>query len=446
MGISVQPLVLKHPNVFYPITCKLKKAVKQIPHRRVRYSMHKGNIKAVVQHPNEMNPLLQMKTEMKRVEKEIPTNPPHWKFCYSMMNKISTMLVLMIQSLDDKELRDAGCALYVVLRALDTVEDDPEISDELKIPVLEAFHRHIYDPDFRFKCGTKLKKVLMDNFHHVSRAFLDVNKSYQEIIEDTTMNIGAGMAKFLTKEVETIDDYVEYCYLTGTLVSLGFERLFQVSGKQIVFPDHLSNAIGLFVQKTDVIKDFMEDIGEKTSHMAWPREIWSKYVNNLEDLTSEENTEKAIQCVNEMVTEDLVHMNDCLEFLSQLHDPSIFRFFGILQVLTIAEVALCYNNIQVFREKISLTPDLVAKIFVRTKTMADVYGAFYEFSSIILSKVEMNDPNAKIAISRIEAVQRLCRDSGTLDNWESYIHESDQPTNMLCPPKPNPSQVNGKST
>lgn len=108
--------------------------------------------------------------------------------------------------------------------------------------------------------------------------------------------------------------------------------------------------------------------------MFWPREIWSKYVNKLEvhrclplktkahfqmsswlenvyfrwiscwkclnsvhrycsqDLKSEENSVKAVQCLNDMVTNALLHVEDCLKYMSDLKDPAIFRFCAIPQV------------------------------------------------------------------------------------------------------------------
>ena len=50
----------------------------------------------------------------------------------------------MIQQLPE-DLRNSVCVFYLVLRALDTVEDDMAIPVEKKLPVLKSFHRHIYD-------------------------------------------------------------------------------------------------------------------------------------------------------------------------------------------------------------------------------------------------------------------------------------------------------------
>lgn len=43
------------------------------------------------------------------------------------------------------ELRDATCVFYLILRALDTVEDDMAIPKEVKIPMLRTFHEHLTD-------------------------------------------------------------------------------------------------------------------------------------------------------------------------------------------------------------------------------------------------------------------------------------------------------------
>lgn len=51
---------------------------------------------------------------------------------------------IVIQSLPS-ELRDAVCIFYLVLRALDTVEDDMAIAVDVKVPLLRVFHEKIYD-------------------------------------------------------------------------------------------------------------------------------------------------------------------------------------------------------------------------------------------------------------------------------------------------------------
>ncbi|CAN1745517.1 Squalene synthase 10, partial [Linum perenne] len=165
--------------------------------------------------------------------------------------------------------------------------------------------------------------------------------SYQEAIEDITKRMGAGMAKFILKEVETVDDYDEYCHYVAGLVGLGLSKLFHASGKEDLASDSLSNSMGLF-----------------------------------------------------------------------------------LQIMAIGTLAMCYNNVEVFRGVVKMRRGLTAKVINDTKTMADVYGAFHDFSLMLKSKVDKNDPNATKTLSRLEAIQDTCRGSGLLSKRKSYILES----------------------
>ncbi|KAG5624906.1 hypothetical protein H5410_010124 [Solanum commersonii] len=382
-----------------------------------------GTLRAILKNPDDLYPLIKLKLAARHAEKQIPPEP-HWGFCYLMLQKVSRSFALVIQQLP-VELRDAVCIFYLVLRALDTVEDDTSIPTDVKVPILISFHQHVYDREWHFACGTKEYKVLMDQFHHVSTAFLELGKLYQQAIEDITMRMGAGMAKFICKEVETTDDYDEYCHYVAGLVGLGLSKLFHASGTEDLASDSLSNSMGLFLQKTNIIRDYLEDINEVPKcRMFWPHEIWSKYVNKLEDLKYEENSVKAVQCLNEMVTNALSHVEDCLTYMFNLRDPSIFRFCAIPQVMAIGTLAMCYDNIEVFRGVVKMRRGLTAKVIDRTKTMADVYGAFFDFSCMLKSKVNNNDPNATKTLKRLDAILKTCRDSGTLNKRKSYIIRS----------------------
>ncbi|KAI9198778.1 hypothetical protein LWI28_021969 [Acer negundo] len=161
----------------------------------------------------------------------------------------------------------------------------------------------------------------------------------------------------LRNVVETMDDYEEYChYVTGP-IGIGMFKIFEASGKQDLAPENLSSIMGVFLQKTNIIRDYLEDISEiPKPRMFWPREVCSKYVNRLEDLKYEENSVKAAQCLNEMITDALKHVEDCLKHMSALKDNGVFRFCAIRPVLAMGTLALCYNNIDVFKTGVKLRP------------------------------------------------------------------------------------------
>lgn len=373
-----------------------------------------GIVGQIFEHPDELMALMKLKIAASKLSKQIPSEP-QWGFSYMMLHKVSRSFALVIQQLGP-DLRNAVCIFYLVLRALDTVEDDTSIPSEIKVPILQSFHRHIYDRNWHFSCGEKDYKVLMDQFHHVSTAFLELGEGYKEAIEDITKKMGAGMAKFICKEVETIDDYDEYCHYVAGLVGLGLSKLFHASGKEELAPDSLSNSMGLFLQKTNIIRDYLEDINEiPKSRMFWPRQIWNKYADKLEDFKYEENSVKAVRCLNDMVTNALMHAEDSLNYMSALKDSAIFRFCAIPQIMAIGTLALCYNNLEVFRGVVKMRRGLTAKVIDKTRTMSDVYDSFFEFSALMKSKVDDSDPNAILTRKRLEAIQKACISSGKLN-------------------------------
>lgn len=384
---------------------------------------------SLLQHPDEIPALLKLKIASMHIRRQVPRDPD-LAFCYTMLQKVSRSFAIVIQQLGP-ELRNAVCIYYLVLRALDTVEDDMSIPVDTKLPILKTLHKNIYDPSWHFSCGESNYKVLMDKFHHVSTAFLKLGKRYRDAIEDATNKMGHGMAKFICKEVETIEDYDEYCHYVAGLVGLGLSQLFHAAGLEDLAPEHLSNSMGLFLQKTNIIRDYLEDINELPKpRMFWPREIWSKYALKLEDFKEEDNSEAAVACLNDMITNALGHALDCLKYMSALSDPAIFRFCAIPQIMAMGTLAVCYNNVEVFRGVVKIRRGLTAKIMDQTRNMADVYGAFFDFCSMLAVKIQKNDECALQTLDCVEAIQQACHASGILsrrriftNNYSKIGHE-----------------------
>jgi len=45
--------------------------------------------------------------------------------------------------------------------------------------------------------------------------------------------------------------------------------------------------MGLFLQKTNIIRDYREDLDDK--RRFWPKQIWSKYAKDLSDFIEPQN-------------------------------------------------------------------------------------------------------------------------------------------------------------
>ncbi|CAI2178396.1 15849_t:CDS:2 [Funneliformis geosporum] len=288
-------------------------------------------------HPSEIVALVQYK-----FLRPSPSNliPPEKKACYEFLNQTSRSFAAVIQELDD-EIRDAVCIFYLVLRGLDTIEDDMTISITKKEPLLRNFHEIIYKKGWTFnESGPDEKdRQLLVEFSIVIDEFLNLEKNFQDVIADITKKMGNGMADYAKNAAHneygilTNEDYDLYCYYVAGLVGTGLSCLFSASGLEK--PElgnfiELSNSMGKFLQKTNIIRDYSEDLSEK--RIFWPKEIWSEYVNDFADLKKTGYEIKAINCLSTIVLNALQHIPDCLSYMNKLQNDSILRFCAIPQV------------------------------------------------------------------------------------------------------------------
>jgi farnesyl-diphosphate farnesyltransferase len=102
------------------------------------------------------------------------------------------------------------------------------------------------------------------------------------------------MIEFLEKkELVTLQEYDLYCHYVAGLVGIGLSEIFMQSGnelKDLSQINELSNSMGLFLQKTNIIRDIKEDVDD--ARCWWPSNIVKTYVDNNQDLLKEENEQQ----------------------------------------------------------------------------------------------------------------------------------------------------------
>lgn len=67
-----------------------------------------------------------------------------------------------------KPRRHAVCIFYLVLRALDTVEDDMSIPLDKKVPMLNDFHTFLYQEEWCFTESQEKDRQVLEDFPTVS--------------------------------------------------------------------------------------------------------------------------------------------------------------------------------------------------------------------------------------------------------------------------------------
>src|SRR3954452_1467225 len=105
--------------------------------------------------------------------------------------------------------------------------------------------------------------------------------------------------------------------------------------------------MGLFLQKVNILRDFTEDLNENRRY--WPKQIWSKYVEEIDELMLPKNKTNSIYCISEVISNILLHVTDCLDYLFKVRndDVLIFGFAAKPLIIAYATLALTFKNYNV---------------------------------------------------------------------------------------------------
>ena len=307
----------------------------------------------------------------------------------------------MIQELTP-ELCVPVALFYLILRGLDTVEDDMTIPFTVKEPILRSFHEVLDIEGWTFtENGPNEKdRQLLVEFHVVNAEFAKIKKPYREIIKDITMKMGNGMADYANNAehnangVNTVGDYDLYCHYVAGLVGEGLTRLFveaKLANPVLITKPHLSNAMGLFLQKTNIIRDYREDLDD--GRRFWPKEIWSKYTDEFKGFTDPKNEDAALNCISEMCLNALHHADECLFYLAGIKDQSVFNFAAIPQVMAIATLTLVFRNKDVFHKNVKIPKGEACELILECSSLRQVAAVFKKYLKKIREKSTPKDPN-----------------------------------------------------
>ncbi|CAK4074463.1 unnamed protein product [Aphanomyces euteiches] len=374
--------------------------------------IHKESKLTQLSYPWEVYALIKLLFNEKIVgRKQLPKNmnaDDTW--CFEIVKKVSRSFAMVIVNLPD-ELRLSICIFYLALRALDTIEDDMKrIDSKTKIKMLQEFYLKLNDTDLSIHgIGEGDEATLLEQAAIMNRSFASLPKDHQEIIADITKKMGAGMAEFVEVDmgqgtVRTAD-YDKYCYYVAGLVGEGLSRLFSASGLEspsVGKLTGLSISMGSFLQKVNIIRDYLEDFVE--GRTFWPQEIWKKHMGNLGDMRDPAKEEASLACLNEMVFDALRHIPDCMEYLGGIHHPDVFFFCAMPQVMAVATLAKLYNNPKVFTGVVKVRKGTAAFLMEHSTTMPKVRGLFSNYIQVIQSKVK-HTPERKAVLTRaLEAI------------------------------------------
>lgn len=331
-------------------------------------------------------------------------------FCYETLHDVSRSFYSVIIQMPQVLSLDV-CIFYLILRALDTVEDDVMSFDGCKKTRAEYLKNFYKSFTPLTEVGEPKYRTLLQNYDRVGKVFKLLNKESQSIILDTTKRMGEGMAKFVLNDynIATINDYNIYCNTVAGFVGEGIMKLSianEYENTSLVkvlsdTPKHythdfggLENSMGLFLQKANIIRDYKEDV--ECNKTWWPKDVWSKYKKNFKDMKDDNNSKN---CLNEMILDALGLVPDILTFHEKLTDNEVFQYCVTPQIMAIATLEKCFDNPDVFAKDVKIRKGLALKILESSKNIEDMYSWFRTFVIEIKNKIRHDDPNKEKLIA-----------------------------------------------
>ncbi len=354
-------------------------------------------------------------------------------FCDDMLGKVSRSFASVIRQLPKGLCLDI-LIFYLALRGLDTIEDDMEAfkgKEDVKINLLEEFWLlGLEKPGWTMQnVGEGDERTLLEQFDRVGRVFRSLSPGSREVISDITRRMGHGMASFvqidLGQGTVTVDDYNLYCHYVAGLVGEGLSRLFTCTGYESPLVADVSatlaNTMGLFLQKTNIIRDYLEDFVD--GRAFWPQEIWKGYTStgDLGELAQPESRVRAVECLNHLVTDALTCVDECLQYMDLLKNEEVFRFCAIPQVMAIATLSALYNNPKVFTGVVKIRKGQAALLIRETTTKAGLHKWFNSFARDIMKRIPKSDPTAGTTKRVCEDIIKLTGSNARRQIASSYL-------------------------
>jgi farnesyl-diphosphate farnesyltransferase len=295
--------------------------------------------------------------------------------------------------------------------------------------------KRLYDSNCSIKgVGAGDEATLIENFGKVVKVFKSLPEYSQKVIKDITDKMGAGMAEYVAADLGqgTVDQaaYDRYCHMVAGLVGEGLSRLFVARGLEAdsvcgqgerVWPFcedaktqpanlGLANSMGLFLQKANIIRDYLEDYVD--GRAFWPQSTWRKHTltDDLGEfarptahgagarlpmkgaagqVAAKGVGVQALACVNELVADALELVPDCLEYLERLKTPAVFRFCAIPQVMALATLDECFDNPKLFTGVVKIRKGLTARLICATVDGPDAtYWWFRHFARKLTAAIK----------------------------------------------------------
>lgn len=259
-------------------------------------------------------------------------------FSESILEKVSRTFALNIQILPVK-LRKEVLASYLFCRVADTIEDDPDMTAEVKTQLLQdylalfpqtaetekkvlAFRSNL---PAHWQHSDNWDQLLVYHCPYIFEYSSHFNQNTKSVISKWVREMCEGMIEFIAKNkqdhhsvfIHTLEDLDRYCYFVAGTVGNLLCDLFSTSSVWIgklttqALKKH-AVSFGLGLQLTNILKDVWDDLDRKTIFL--PQELLDKYQLTYSSLSQAENKEKFIGLTHTLIEKTKLHLQDAIQY------------------------------------------------------------------------------------------------------------------------------------
>ena len=208
----------------------------------------------------------------------------------SLINQ-SRSFSLPILKLDDR-FRVPVMVEYNLNKTIDTIEDSTGLEPDEKIYLITTFCQFLERDNYSTEVQNRMLEVtpeeeafVFKNYEATISLYNTLSTEEKELARRWTGEMAEGMCTFLKKPIKTHHDLNDYCYYVAGTVGLYLTNLLKLNGSNVsdeIFERLSVTAVsfGLFQQKLNIIRDFIEDkITKKRSF--WPQSYFEEEKDNV---------------------------------------------------------------------------------------------------------------------------------------------------------------------
>lgn len=221
----------------------------------------------------------------------------------SLINQ-SRSFSLPILNLDDR-FRVPIMVEYNLNKTIDTIEDSIHLEANEKIDLIKVFCEYLDQDMYSSEVKKRMLEVtpeeesfVFKNYEATINLYNSLSEEEKRLAKRWTTEMAEGMCTFLKRPINILEDLNEYCYYVAGTVGIYLTNLLKLKGSNIsesVFIRLEGNAVsfGLFQQKLNIIRDFVEDQVTKRRSF-WPQTYF-------------EHEKDHIKILNKMCDETLIN-------------------------------------------------------------------------------------------------------------------------------------------